>query len=70
LSVSAYLFPVAGHNVGQGQNPDCATAYSNTTSTITAHAAAGIPVIASVGFNGVKTGSLRYMVDAVLEQLQ
>ncbi len=70
LSVNAYLSPVVGHSVGQTQKPDCMTAYTNTTSAITAHAAAGIPVIASVGFNGVKTGSLRYMVDAVLEQLQ
>jgi hypothetical protein len=70
LSVSAYLVPVAGHNVGQAQNPDCTTAYSNTTSAVTAHAAAGVPVMASVGFNGVKAGSLRYMVDAVLEELQ
>jgi hypothetical protein len=70
MSVSAYLFPVAGHDVGQAQTPDCTTPYTNVTSAITAHAAAGAPVIASVGFNGVKTGSLRYRVDAILEQLQ
>jgi hypothetical protein len=70
LSVNAYLSPTAGHKVGQAQNPDCTTAYTNTTSTITAHAAAGEPVNASVGFDGVNAGSLRYMVDAILEQLQ
>jgi hypothetical protein len=70
LSVNAYLSPVAGHSVGQTQKPDCATAYSNSTSTVTAHAAAGAPIIAGVEFNGVNAGSLRYMVDAIVEQLQ
>ena len=70
LAVNAYLSPVAGHNVGQAQYPDCTAAYTNTTSTITAHGAAGVPIHADVGFNGVNTGSLRYMVDAVVEQLQ
>jgi hypothetical protein len=70
LAVNAYLSPVAGHNAGQAQNPECTTAYTNTTSSITAHSAAGIPINAGVGFNGVNAGGLRYMVDAVLEQLQ
>jgi hypothetical protein len=70
LSVNAYLSPIAGHNVGQVQNPDCTAPYSNTTSTITAHSAAGLPINAGVGFNGVNAGSLRYMVDAIVEQLQ
>jgi hypothetical protein len=70
LSVNAELSPVVGHNVGQKQNPDCTTAYINTMSTITAHGAAGVPINAGVGFNGVNTGRLRYRVDAVLEQLQ
>jgi hypothetical protein len=70
LSVNAYLSPVAGHSIGQTQKPDCRTAYTNTTSTVTAHAAAGEPINAGVGFDGVDAGSLRYMVDAIVEQLQ
>ena len=70
LSVDSYLSPVAGHSVGQKQNPDCTAAYTNTTSTITAHAAAGVPINAGVGFNNVNPGSLRYIADAILEQLQ
>jgi hypothetical protein len=70
LSVNAYLSPVAGHNVGQAQNADCTVPYTNTTSTITAHSAAGVPINAGVGFNSVNAGSLRYTVDVILEQLQ
>jgi hypothetical protein len=70
LSVNAYLSPVVGHSVGQTQKPDCTTAYTNTTSTVTAHAAAGVPINAGIEFNGVDPGSLRYMVDAIVEQLQ
>jgi hypothetical protein len=70
LSVNAELSPVAGHRVGQPQNPACTASYANTTSTITAHAAAGVPINAGVGFNKVNPGSLRYIADVILEQLQ
>lgn len=70
LAVSAFLSPVAGHSVGQTNNAACDTPYINTMSTVTAHAAAGVPINPSVQFDGVKVGSLSYMVDAVLEQLQ
>ena len=69
LTVNVDLSPVPGHTVGQTQNPDCATAFTNTTSTVTAHAAAGVPINAGVGFSGVNVGALRYMVDVILEEL-
>src|SRR5580692_7944895 len=70
LSVNAELSPVAGHRVGQRQNPACTAAFTNTTSTITGHAAADVPINAGVGLNNVNPGSLRYLVDVILEQLQ
>jgi len=70
LSVNASLSPIAGHPAGQTQSLDCTAAYSNATATITAHGAAGVPINPTVEFNGVNAGSLHYMADVILEQLQ
>jgi hypothetical protein len=70
ISVNAYLSPLAGHKVGQTQNLSCTTPYGGTTSTVTAHCAAGVPISGAVDFNGVNAGALRYMADVILEQLQ
>lgn len=70
LMVAGFLSPVMGHEISNAQRADCTAAYTNTTSTFTAHGAAGVPIRASVGFDAVSAGSLRYMVDAIVEQLQ
>jgi hypothetical protein len=70
LSLIASLSPIAAHSVSQTQNVDCTDAYSHATATVTAHGAAGVPINPTVEFNGVDAGSLRYMVDVILEQLQ
>ena len=70
LSLSASISPIAGHPVAQAKSMDCTSAYSNDTLTLTAHGAAGVPINPSVEFNGVDAGSLHYMADVILEQLQ
>ena len=70
LLLNASLSPIAGHDAGQVQAVDCTSAYGSATATITAHSAAGVRIKPTVEFNAVDAGSLRYMVDVVLEQLQ
>ena len=70
LIVSASLSPIAGHEVGQSQKLDCARPFAATTATITAHGAAGVAIEPKVQFGGADAGELRYMIDAILEQLQ
>jgi hypothetical protein len=70
LTLNASVSPIPGHAVSQLQTVDCTNAYSNATATVTAHGTAGVPIHSAVEFNGVTAGALRYMVDAILEQLQ
>ncbi len=69
LSGGAYLSPVAGHTIGNGLSVACTAAYSYTTATFTARNAAGSTIAPNINISGT-AGSLQYMVDAVLEQLQ
>jgi hypothetical protein len=69
ITWGAYLSPVAGHNIGDGQSINCSTPYANGSQTVTGHNAAGSAISVSYGVSGMM-GSGSFMVDVVVEQLQ